>query len=321
MSQLVAALALWLIGLDTPQAPPATSYHLIPGAMPPDRGPDGNSVFLEAPDGLILVDTGRHPEHSARLLAYARERGRPIVALFNSHWHMDHLTGNVEVRAAWPNAAVYASPAVEEALDGVLRRSRDTVAPRLAGGQIPEVRRSEVARFVAVMDNPAALRPSHPVTASSEMTIGGRRLQVNLARHAASAGDVWLYDEAAGLVVAGDLVVSLAPFMDSACPDGWRRALDEIAATRFTTLIPGHGDPMSRDQFLGWRTAFNNLLDCGASDRPRGDCIAGWRRDAAAFIPAGREAEVDEAVGYDFDSRIRAAPEARNRFCPAQAAG
>ena len=63
---------------------------------------------------------------------------------------------------------------------------------------------------------------------------------------------------------------------------------------RSTTLIPGHGAPMDRAAFLAWRAAFNNLLDCGASDRPKEDCVAGWRRDAARFIPAGREAMVSD---------------------------
>jgi len=138
---------------------------------------------------------------------------------------------------------------------------------------------------------------------------------VNLAPFAATEGDVWLYDSAARLVIAGDLVVAQVPFMDTACPEGWRRALDAIAATDFATLVPGHGDPMTKPQFLTWRTAFSNLLDCSGSERPRADCIAGWRRDAAAFIPAGREAMTDEYVGYYLDTRLRAAPEEQVRYC------
>src|SRR6185436_20904869 len=88
-------------------------WHLIPGTLEPDRGPDGNSVFLDAPDGLILVDTGRHPAHRDRLLAYASERGRPIVAIFNTHWHLDHSTGNAELRAAFPQAPLYATNAID----------------------------------------------------------------------------------------------------------------------------------------------------------------------------------------------------------------
>jgi hypothetical protein len=57
-----------------PPAPPlareiAPDTHLVPGAMLPDRGPDGNTVILVAPSGLIVIDTGRHPWHSDGILA------------------------------------------------------------------------------------------------------------------------------------------------------------------------------------------------------------------------------------------------------------
>ena len=67
-------------------APSAPQFHLIPGWVPLDKGPDGNSIFLDAPEGLILVDTGRHPEHADKLLAYAKERGRPIAAIGRPRW-------------------------------------------------------------------------------------------------------------------------------------------------------------------------------------------------------------------------------------------
>lgn len=82
-------------------------YQFIPGSVPLDKGPDGNSIFLDAPKGLILVDTGRHPEQAAKLLAYAKERGRPIVAIVNTHWHLDHTTGNLDIRQTYPGAHVY----------------------------------------------------------------------------------------------------------------------------------------------------------------------------------------------------------------------
>jgi len=300
--------------------PAATGYHVVPGSLEPDRGPDGNSVFLDAPEGLILIDTGRHPEHRDRLLAYARERGRPVVAIVNTHWHLDHSTGNAELRATWPQAPLYASEAIEGALTGFLARSRESVQRQIAAGQIPVERRAEVDRFLSVMEHPDSLRPTRAVTRSGEINIGGRHLQVNLAPYASTEGDVWLYDPAARLAIVGDLVVAPVPFMDTACPEGWRAALDEIAATPFETLIPGHGASMNRTQFLSWRAAFNAFLDCGASDRPTADCVAGWRRDAAAFIPAGREAMIGQLATYYVDSRLRSSPEERGRYCPATVA-
>jgi glyoxylase-like metal-dependent hydrolase (beta-lactamase superfamily II) len=164
------------------------------------------------------------------------------------------------------------------------------------------------------MDDPDSLKPTIPVTESGTMTIAGRSLTVNVARYAATEGDVWIYEPSEKLVIAGDLVVAMVPFMDTACAEGWRDALDEIAGTPFETLIPGHGEPMSNAQFMTWRGAFNNLLDCAASDSSRDTCIAGWSRDAAEFIPAG-ETRVDEMVGYYIDTRLRAEPEERLRYC------
>jgi glyoxylase-like metal-dependent hydrolase (beta-lactamase superfamily II) len=313
MWRFIAAIAV--LSATGDRATSGGAYHVISGQVQPNRGPDGNSIFLEAPEGLILVDTGRHPEHRDRLLAHARTRGHPIAAIVNTHWHLDHTTGNGEIRAAYPAAQVYASQAIEGALTGFFVRSRASTQRALDAGQIPEANHAEVRRAFAVMDNPDSLRPTRPVTRSGTMRIAGRRLRVNLARYAATEGDVWLYDPATRLAIVGDLVVAAVPFMDTACPEGWRQALAEIAETPFTTLIPGHGEPMDRAGFTAWRIAFDNLLDCGASDRPRADCVAGWRRDAAQFIPAGRETMVDNLAGYYIDSRLRAAPDERRRYC------
>ena len=318
MRNLVLMFAVLLsLGARAPAAATAPGWHLIPGQVDPQgrKGPDGNSIFLDAPQGLILVDTGRHPEHAAALLAYARERDRPIAAIVNTHWHLDHSTGNTEIRAAFPNAPLYASNAIEGALTGFLPNSRRGAEQALAAGQVPERMRAELTRAFDVMDHPDRLRPTRPVTRSGMQVVAGRRLQVNLASYAATEGDVWIYDPALRLVIAGDLVVGPVPFMDTACPEGWRAALGQIASTSFTTLIPGHGAPMDRAAFNAWRAAYNAFMDCGQSARPRTECVAGWRRDAARFIPAGSEQIVERLAGYYIDSRLRSSAEERARYC------
>ncbi|WP_129794069.1 MBL fold metallo-hydrolase [Sphingosinicella sp. CPCC 101087] len=299
----------------SPPPAPAHGWHLVPGSVEPNRGPDGNSIFLEAPEGLILVDTGRHPEHRDQLLGFARERGRPIAAIVNTHWHLDHSTGNGEIRAAFPDAPLYATRAIESALAGFLADGRRQAEAALAAGGVPPEREAEIRRFLAVMAAPDTLRPTRPVRGSAELAIAGRRLRLNVASFAVTEGDLWIFDPAAGLLIAGDLVVAEVPFMDTACPEGWRRALDEIAATPFTTLVPGHGEPMDRAAFLAWRAAFGNLLDCAASDSSRDICIAGWRSDAARFQRPGREAMIDRMTGHYIDTRLRAAPQERARYC------
>jgi glyoxylase-like metal-dependent hydrolase (beta-lactamase superfamily II) len=316
MKAIITALATFaLAACATPQELAPPGFHLVPGSFVANRGPDGNSIFLDTRGGLILVDTGRHPAHRDKLLAYAQQRGRPIIAVFNTHWHLDHSTGNAEIRAAYPQAELYATNAIEGALVGFFPQSRAGAEQFLASGQASAEQRAEIERGFDTMDHPERLRPTRPVLDSGEMVIDGRRLQVNVARFAATEADLWIYDRRARLAIVGDLVVDAVPFMDTACPESWRRALGEVAATPFETLIPGHGAPMNRAQFDSWRTAFNNLLDCGASDRSRQDCIDGWRRDAAQFIAAGDERRIGGAVGYYIDSRLRASPEEQQHYC------
>jgi glyoxylase-like metal-dependent hydrolase (beta-lactamase superfamily II) len=313
MHPSIGLLALALVG-TAPSSGREAGWHLVPGSFEPGRQPDGNSVFLEAPEGLILIDTGRHPEHQAALLAYARARGKPVAAIVNTHWHLDHTGGNAELRAAYPKAAVYGSTAVEGALSGFFPKSRKSAEEFLASGQASPGQQAEIEGDFAAAEDAASLRATRPVTRSGKVRVAGRPLRLNLARFAATEGDVWVYDERSKVVVAGDLVVGPVPFFDTGCPEGWRQALGEIAAIPFVTLIPGHGEPMTRPQFFQWRAAFDNLLDCAASARTKEVCVAGWKSDAAAFIPAA-DRRIDSMVGYYLDSRLRAPAEERDRYC------
>jgi glyoxylase-like metal-dependent hydrolase (beta-lactamase superfamily II) len=313
LHMIVAGLALTACAV--PGIAKAPAYHLIPGQIPADKGPDGNTVVLEAPQGLIVVDTGRHPEHSAAILAYAKARGRPIAAIINSHWHLDHTTGNYDIRRVYPRAEVYATNAIEGALVGFLNRGREQGDKMLADPKVPAAQKAELLRGRSVIDNPNRLRPTRPVLKSARMTIAGRPLDVRVAPFAATEADLWFYDPKIKLAVVGDLVVGIVPFMDTACVDGWAKALDAIANVPFTTLIPGHGDPMSKADFLQWRAAYNNLVACARSAADKKTCIAGWDRDAAKFIDPAHKAYVDAAADYYIDSRLRSSPEEQQHYC------
>ena len=310
--KLVAVIAM----LASCTAAASEPYHLIPGSVPLSRGPDGNSVILDAPQGLIVVDTGRHPDHVAKILAAVSERGRPIAAIVNTHWHYDHTTGNRELLTAFPAAEVVASRAIDGAMyKDFVAKSRRGAEGHLASGKATAQQEAAIRRGFAAMDDPAALRARRPVDRNGAREIAGRTLDVNLARHAASEGDVWLYDAQSRTAIVGDLVVDIVPFMDTACPEGWTRALDAIAATPFETLIPGHGPAMSKTRFLEWKSAFDRFVACGRSDTPVPACADGWSRDAKSFIPETHRTYAKEAAAYYLGTRFRSAPEERNRFC------
>ena len=293
----------------------AEPYHLIPGAVPLDSGPDGNTIVLDAPRGLIVFDSGRHPEHAQAILDYAKSRRRPIAAVVNSHWHLDHTTGNWDIRQAYPRVQIYASNALEGALATFLRNSRADTDKMLADPKTPPAVRDQLERGIAVIDHPERIRPNHIIAKSGRMTIAGRPLDVHLARFAATEGDVWLYDPKTRTAIVGDLVVGLVPFMDTACPDGWSKALGQIAAVPFRTLIPGHGPVMTRADFAMWRTAYDNFVKCGHSTADKKECVAGWERDAAKFIDDEHRDYVRSAADYYLTTRLRSSPEEQQRYC------
>ena len=146
------------------------------------------------------------------------------------------------------------------------------------------------------------------------IALAGRVLAVNLAPHAATAGDVWIFDPAAKRVIAGDLVTLPAPFLDTACPEGWEAALDAIQQLDFTSLVPGHGPAMSREDFTAWHLAFTSFLDCSNSERPMETCAGGWMNAARRWLSEDETAHFADMAGY-YGELIRSGKLAKN--CPA----
>lgn len=313
----ITALLSTALASSVAGAAPAlpAGIHLIPGAVPLDSGPDGNSIILDAPRGLIAVDTGRHPEHAQAILDYARARGRPIAAIVNSHWHLDHTTGNWDIRQAFPNVQVYASDALKGALVTFLADGKANAERQLADPKTPAAVRDQILRGRAVLDHPERIEPNRIVRKFARMAIAGRPLDVHLAKFAASEGDVWLYDPRTRVAIVGDLVVDIVPFMDTACADGWRKALAEVAKTPFMALIPGHGPVMTRADFSAWRTAYDNFVRCGHSTADKKQCVDGWSRDAARFIDTAHKDYVREAADYYLTTRLRSSPAEQQRYC------
>ena len=290
---------------------------MIPGGILPDHEPDGNSVIFDAPEGLIVVDTGRHRWHRQAILSLARTHKKNIIAIVNSHWHLDHVSGNPALRAAYPHLEVYASSAIDGALVGFLASSAEEAGSHLEDPQIPEEMREDIREDLLTIRNGAALRPDIVMTTSGLMTLGGRVLQINLAKYAATSGDVWLYDVQSRVAALGDLVTLPAPFLDTACPGGWKIALAQIAATPFKIAIPGHGAPMTQMQFLLYRQAFETFIDCANSAALNEECAAHWARSVQPLLtPDSQEGQRAKGTARYYVDMLRANG-GRSKYCEA----
>ncbi|HSW06079.1 MBL fold metallo-hydrolase [Aquabacterium sp.] len=289
---------------------------LVPGHWTPGGQPDGNSVLFDGAEGLVLLDTGRHIDHARLLIETVRARGKPLRWIVNSHWHLDHIGGNAELRAAFPQARLMASDSIRGARSGFLARYRGQVLEQLDKPDTSEAQRMAFRRELAIIDNQAAQTPDVRVQATGEQALAGRRFIVGLARQAATAGDVWLHDIDARVLASGDLVTLPVPFFDTACAERWSAALDTLAAQSFEQLIPGHGPAMSREEFERYRRGFKALLLCAASTKPGPDCTSGWIDALGELIPAAEQRLAKNYLGYYLEEHLRAAPDKARAFCP-----
>lgn len=302
MEKFVPILVLYACAASASvSAPPiekiAPGVHLLRGAILPDRGPDGNTVIFDAPEGLVVIDTGRHAWHSDAILAFAAARDRPIVAIVNTHWHLDHSSGNGRLKAAYPAARVYTTRAVERVLaaDGFLARNLEGARPMLDDPALGAIRREEVQIFVATMEEQDDLRADVAVERSGTLKLAGKAFEVRVTDRAVTDADLWLIDPASGIAVIGDLVTFPVPFFETACPRQWQCALDEVLAARFDRAIPGHGEPMTQAQLATYRDAFSAFVDCVHTDADANSCATTWA-DGIASLAGGDATKRDSVL-------------------------
>ena len=201
---------------------------------------------------------------------------------------------------------------------GFLARNLESARPMLTAPGIDDVQKDEIRIFMATMDARRDLRPDVPVERTGALMLARRRFDAHVTDGAVSDADLWLFDPTTKVAIIGDLVTIPVPYLETACPDRWRAAMDEVWATPFETAIPGHGRPMTRPQFDTYRSALGTFITCARSDSAAAQCGASWLRDMGSLIgddPPRRKAiasGIEYYVGYLRDGGGKA-PDCRAR--------
>src|SRR5262245_54784443 len=135
-ARLISSFVIALAASASHSAEPATQIvrgtYLIRGEFPEGAQPDGNSIVLLAPQGVVVIDTGRHAAHTQRIVELANAQRRSVTAIINTHWHLDHIGGNALLHDAFPAVTVYASDAFSGARQGFLRDYRAQLEQAIA---------------------------------------------------------------------------------------------------------------------------------------------------------------------------------------------
>ena len=256
---------------------------------------------------------GAAPRTRRRCSTRIRASGKPLRVIVNTHWHLDHIGGNRALRSAYPQARVMASDAIVAARTGFLADYRRQLLDELAKHPSQDVQRSAWQRDVDVIDDAAASSPDRVINERATLELAGLGLSIGVERDAVTAGDVWVYEPNSQVLAVGDLVTLPAPLFDTACPEQWAAALERLSTIRFRWLVPGHGEPLGRGQFVIYRESYERLLRCAASNAPTAQCVDGWLRDAGGLFPRDQQPLARSLLSYYFDPKLRAPRQAQCR--------
>ncbi len=293
----------------------ADGVLLLPGRFERGRQPDGNSLLLLGREGWVLVDSGRHAEHTEALRQAMRASGRPLRAVINTHWHLDHLGGNALLRDTETGWRSLASAALRDAVNQRMPQSEADLKRLLQDPATDDTTRRMVEVDLALYARRSLLLPDELLDVPPrDVQIAGRALRVGVEL-GVSGGDVWVLDQASGVLAVGDFVTLPVPFLDTACTAQWRASLQRLQALPFSRVLPGHGPLLDREGFNRYGRALDRLLTCAAGEGAVTECAAGWIADLGPLLPAASQRSVSPMLAHYFEQRLRVPPAERERFC------
>jgi quinoprotein relay system zinc metallohydrolase 2 len=185
-----------------------------------------NIGFVVGERCVAVIDTGGSVRTGRALReSVVAHTKLPVCYVINTHVHVDHVLGNAafeDEKPAFVGSAAL-GPAIEASRRYFVEHYPDDVA------NADEI-----------------IAPDTTVATTRTLDLGGRTLTLRAFPKAHTDSDMTVLVDDAGVLWTGDLVfVGRVPALDGSAK-GWLAAIDEIAKTHPTIVVPGHG-PVSHD--------------------------------------------------------------------------
>lgn len=189
---------------------------------------DPNTGIIIGDDAVLVADTQATPAMAADVIRRIREvTDKPIKYVVLTHYHAVRVLG----ASAYQPQEIIAS---EDTYDLIVERGEQDKA-------------SEIGRFPRLFSNVETVPPGMTwptMTFTGKMTLWLGKLEVQLLQlgrgHTKGDTIVWLPGE--GALLSGDLVeFGATPYAGDAYFKDWPRTLENLAALKPKTLVPGRG--------------------------------------------------------------------------------
>ena len=193
-----------------------------------------NAAFIVTSEGVVVFDTLGTPPLGYMLLEVIRGiTDAPVVRVYNSHYHADHMYGNQVFLDL--GATITAPRGAEDYLQG------ETAQLRL------QERRSSLGQWVT--GDTRLVVPGHYLETDETFTLGGVTLRAVNLGSAHSDGDLILFVETDKVLLSGDMIFEgRVPFLGSANSGSWLEILEQLSITDVAAVIPGHGKATDNPQ-------------------------------------------------------------------------
>jgi cyclase len=251
-------------------------------------GGDSNAGAIETRDGLFVIDAQQNRALGEKFRdALKASIGAPVRAVVNTHFHLDHVAGNV----AFAGAPILAHDKTRQLLESELGQMRPQgieVSDMMAkirmffGGNfeqlVPEGERQWFIDRVGASKPLTILGPTDTFTDRREFESLSDRLHLEYWGPAHCDGDLVIYLGKTGVVFMGDLFFhGRFPWFGDCDLNGWIATLDRVLSMDMIAVIPGHGAPATLKELRKFRNLLAAMRD--AVDRA---IKSGWSEDAAA---------------------------------------
>ena len=177
--------------------------------------------------------------------------GHPVTYLVNSHWHGDHVRGNL----SFPSVRIVSTRTVRDLIASkavtTLESERESVPAELAeirspGSKLPARDRTVFEGwFEGILATPkGTVIPAPDLLVDGELVLRGPRREVRVVTFGGghSPSDVLAYvpDQRVGFL--GDLLaIGFHPSVSDGLATAWVRILDSVHELSLARILPGHG--------------------------------------------------------------------------------
>jgi glyoxylase-like metal-dependent hydrolase (beta-lactamase superfamily II) len=184
-----------------------------------------NSVIIEGPHELMLVDAQLTKTSAERVLQALKETSKPLSIIYITHEHADHFLGLEVFREAYPRVRIVANSRVVDRINKVYQEKVDKWQKILGSGA-----------------------PSHVVAIEPFdghfITFGSSQIEVLKDIQGDTDENTMLWIPGQSILIAGDVVFNnmhaYTAETDSKARGRWLNSLNTIRALHPSVVIPGH---------------------------------------------------------------------------------